>query len=72
MAAIAALASSSLGISTKPKPFELPVSLSIITLADVTSPCAEKSSCSSSPVVDELNFATNKFIKKLTIMNNKK
>jgi hypothetical protein len=61
-----------LGISTKPNPFELPVSLSIIILADVTSPCAEKSSCSSSPVVDELNFATNKFIKNLTIMNNKK
>jgi hypothetical protein len=65
-ALIASFASSSFGISTKPKPLEFPVSLSKITLADVTSPYLEKRFCKSSPVVDELNFATNKFIKNRT------
>lgn len=40
---IAVLASSSLAISTKPKPLERPVSLSVITLADLISPYSSKS-----------------------------
>ena len=42
MPLMAACASASLPISTKPKPFERPVSRSIITFADVTVPKGEK------------------------------
>jgi hypothetical protein len=48
MPLMAACASASLPISTKPKPFERPVSRSIMTLALVTAPNCPKA-CSRSP-----------------------
>ncbi len=58
IAAIAALPSSSLAISAKPKPLDLPLSLSIITDAEVTVPNSENSFCSSSFVVENGKFPT--------------
>ena len=40
-AVMAAFASSAVDISTKPKPRDCPVNLSVITRADSTVPCAE-------------------------------
>ena len=48
MPLMAACASASVPISTKPKPFERPVSRSIMTLADVTEPNCENDCCSDS------------------------
>ena len=45
MPLMAACASASLPISTKPKPFERPVSRSIMTLADVTVPNCANACC---------------------------
>lgn len=64
-ALIALKPSVSSSISTKPKHLELPVSLSIITLAEETEPCSEKRACKSSLVVVELNFATKIFTIKI-------
>ena len=52
MPLIAACASASLDISTKPKPFERPVSRSIITLAEVTVPNCANAACSDSSRTD--------------------
>jgi len=46
-AAMAAWASASLPISTKPKPLERPVSRSMMTCADCTEPCASNICCRS-------------------------
>ena len=48
MPLMAAWASASEPISTKPKPFERPVSRSIMTLAEATEPNCEKACCSDS------------------------
>ena len=48
MPLMAACASASVPISTKPKPFERPVSRSIMTLADVTVPNCANAACSDS------------------------
>jgi hypothetical protein len=60
---MALLADSSSYISTKPNRLDEPVSLSIITLADTTSPYSVNKSFKSSLVVAALNFATKRFIK---------
>ncbi len=46
IASLAAIASSTVAYSTKPKPFDFQVSLSFITLANVTSPYSLKASLS--------------------------
>src|ERR1700712_2524744 len=55
---IASFPSSSEAISTKPKPRERPLSLSIITLAELTVPNCAKSSFNSTSLVLKLKFET--------------
>ena len=60
---IAALASASESISTKPNPLLCPDNLSVITFADETDPNAANSSFNTSSVVLKLRFDTYMFIK---------
>src|SRR3989344_6798184 len=59
---MAASASASFSISTKPKPFERPIILSMMIVADVTVPAFENASRSSSSVVEYGNPPTNNFL----------
>jgi hypothetical protein len=60
--AIAVLASSSDAISTNPKPFDLPVILSLITLADTTDPAWAKNAERFASVVSHDRPPTNNLV----------
>jgi RNA recognition motif-containing protein len=60
-ALISATAPSSVAISTNANPRGRPVSRSVITLTEVTCPCASASSCSVAWFVSKLKFPTYTF-----------
>src|SRR5262249_21748200 len=59
---MAACASASLPISTKPNPLDRPVSRSMITCADWTVPCASKSCCRSLSAIPYGRWPTYNFL----------
>src|SRR5712692_5746953 len=59
---MAAWASASLPISTKPKPLERPVSRSMMTCADATVPCGSKVRCKSLSVNEYGRLPTYNFL----------
>src|SRR5438132_2214634 len=59
---IAFWASSEVAISTKPKPRAWPVTLSVMTFAEVTAPCCENSSCNCCSVTEYGNPPTYNLI----------
>src|SRR5262249_20227018 len=59
---MAAWASWSLPISTKPKPLDRPVSRSMMTWADCTVPCGANSCSSAASVTSNVRFPTYNFL----------